>query len=137
MKTKTKTENEMDNINVDTLAADWLAIKAEEKALTAKRHAIEEQLNAALEAKDEGSISHKTEGHKITLTQPVSRKVDAIIWDKVAKKVPTHLHPVNTVISADSAGCRYLLANEPKLWAKIAPAFATRAGKIGVKVETL
>jgi len=127
----------MDNINLDILAADWLVIKAEEKALTAKRHAIEEQLNAALEAKDEGSISHKTEGHKITLTQPVSRKVDAIIWDKVAKKIPTHLHPVKTVISADSAGCRYLLANEPKLWAKIAPAFATRAGKIGVKIETL
>ena len=127
----------MDNINLDILAADWLVIKAEEKALTAKRHAIEEQLNAALEAKDEGSISHKTEGHKITLTQPVSRKVDAIIWDKVAKKIPTHLQPVKTVISADSAGCRYLLANEPKLWAKIAPAFATRAGKIGVKIETL
>jgi len=127
----------MDNINLDILAADWLSIKAEETALTKKRHAIEEQLNAALEAKDEGSISHKTEGHKITLTQPVSRKVDAIIWDKVAKKIPTHLHPVKTVISADSAGCRYLLANEPKLWAKIAPAFATRAGKIGVKIETL
>ena len=132
-----ETENVMDNINLDILAADWLVIKAEEKALTAKRHAIEEQLNAALEAKDEGSISHKTEGHKITLTQPVSRKVDAIIWDKVVKKIPTHLHPVKTVISADSAGCRYLLANEPKLWAKIAPAFATRAGKIGVKIETL
>ena len=127
----------MDNINVDILAADWLSIKAEEKALTAKRHAIEEQIAAALEVKDEGSISHKTEGHKITLTQPVSRKVDALIWDKVSRKIPTHLHPVNTVISADSAGCRYLLANEPKLWAKIAPAFATRAGKIGVKVETL
>ena len=127
----------MDNINVDILAADWLSIKAEEKALTAKRHAIEEQIAAALEVKDEGSISHKTEGHKVTLTQPVSRKVDAIIWDKVSRKIPTHLHPVSTVISADSAGCRYLLSNEPKLWAKIAPAFATRAGKIGVKVETL
>ena len=127
----------MDNINVDILAADWLSIKAEEKALTAKRHAIEEQIAAALEVKDEGSISHKTEGHKVTLTQPVSRKVDAIIWDKVSRKIPTHLHPVSTVISADSADCRYLLANEPKLWAKIAPAFATRAGKIGVKVETL
>ena len=127
----------MDNINVDILAADWLVIKAEEKALTAKRHAIEEQLNAALEAKDEGSISHKTEGHKITLTQPVSRKVDAIIWDKVAKKIPTHLHPVKTAISADAAGCRYLLANEPKLWAKIAPAFETKAGKIGVKIEVV
>jgi len=127
----------MDNINVDILAVDWLAIKAEEKALTAKRHAIEEQIAAALEVKDEGSISHKLDGHKVTLTQPVSRKVDAIVWDKVAKKIPTHLHPVKTVISADSAGCRYLLANEPKLWAKIAPAFETKAGKIGVKVEAL
>ena len=127
----------MDNINVDILAADWLSIKAEEKALTAKRHAIEEQLNAALEAKDEGSISHKTEGHKITLTQPVSRKVDPIIWDKISRKIPSNLHPVKTTVSADAAGCRYLLANEPKLWAKIAPAFETKAGKVGVKIETL
>jgi len=130
-------ENEMDNINVDILAADWLDIKAQEKALTAKRHAIEEQLNAALEAKDEGSISHKTEGHKITLTQPVSRKVDPIIWDKISRKIPSNLHPVKTTVSADAAGCRYLLANEPKLWAKIAPAFETKAGKVGVKIETL
>ena len=132
-----ETENVMDNINLDILAADWLVIKAEEKALTAKRHAIEEQIAAALEAKSEGSISHKLDGHKITLTQPVSRKVDAIIWDKVSKKIPAHLQPVKTTISADSAGCRYLLANEPKLWAKIAPAFETKAGKIGVKIETL
>ena len=127
----------MDNINVDILAADWLDIKAQEKALTAKRHAIEEQIAAALEVKDEGSISHKTEGHKVTLTQPVSRKVDAIVWDKVSRKIPTHLHPVKTTISADAAGCRYLLANDPKLWAKIAPAFETKAGKVGVKVEVL
>ena len=127
----------MDNINVDILAADWLDIKAQEKALTAKRHAIEEQLNAALEAKDEGSISHKTEGHKITLTQPVSRKVDPIIWDKISRKIPSNVHPVKTAVSADAAGCRYLLANEPKLWAKIAPAFETKAGKVGVKIETL
>jgi len=127
----------MDNINVDILAADWLVIKAEEKSLTAKRHAIEEQIAAALEAKDEGSISHKLDGHKVTLTQPVSRKVDAIIWDKLSRKIPTSLHPVKHTISADAAGCRYLLANEPKLWAKIAPAFETKAGKIGVKIEVV
>ena len=123
--------------NIDGLAADWLLVKAQEKEIIAQRHAIEEQINAALDAKDEGSITHTLQDYKITLTQPVSRKVDAIIWDKVAKKIPTHLHPVKTVISADSAGCRYLLANEPKLWAKIAPAFETKAGKIGVKVEAL
>ena len=127
----------MDNINVDILAADWLDIKAQEKALTAKRHAIEEQIATALEVKDEGSISHKLDGHKVTLTQPVSRKVDAIVWDKVSKKIPQHLQPVKHTISADAAGCRYLLANEPKLWAKIAPAFETRTGKIGVKIEVL
>jgi len=127
----------MDNINVDILAADWLDIKAQEKALTAKRHAIEEQIAAALEVKDEGSISHKLDGHKITLTQPVSRKVDAIVWDKLSRKIPTNLHPVKHTISADAAGCRYLLAHEPKLWAKIAPAFETKAGKIGVKIEVL
>ena len=127
----------MDNINVDILAADWLVIKAEEKALTAKRHAIEEQIAAALEVKEEGSISHKLDGHKVTLTQPVSRKVDAIVWDKLSRKIPTSLHPVKHTISADAAGCRYLLANEPKLWAKIAPAFETKAGKIGVKIEVV
>ena len=127
----------MDNINVDILAADWMDIKAQEKALTAKRHAIEEQIVAALEVKDEGSISHKLDGHKVTLTQPVSRKVDPIVWDKLSRKIPTSLHPVKTAISADAAGCRYLLANEPKLWAKIAPAFETRAGKIGVKIEVV
>jgi len=127
----------MDNINVDILAADWLDIKAREKVLTAKRHAIEEQIAAALEVKDEGSISHKIEFHKVTLTQPVSRKVDAIVWDKLSRKIPTPFHPVKHTISADAAGCRYLLANEPKLWAKIAPAFETKAGKVGVKVEVL
>ena len=127
----------MDNINVDILAADWLDIKAQEKALTAKRHAIEEQIVAALEVKDEGSVSHKIEFHKVTLTQPVSRKVDPIVWDKLSRKIPTSLHPVKTAISADAAGCRYLLANEPKLWAKIAPAFETKAGKIGVKIEVV
>ena len=84
----------MDNINVDNLASDWLDIKADEKALIAKRHAIEEQIAAALEVKDEGSISHKLDGHKVTLTQPVSRKVDAIVWDKVSKKIPQHLQQV-------------------------------------------
>ena len=127
----------MENINVDILASDWLDIKAQEKALTAKRHAIEEQIAAALEVKDEGSISHKLDGHKVTLTQPVSRKVDAIAWDKVKDKIPSNLHPVKVSVSADAAGCRYLAEKEPRLWSKIAKAFTTKSGKIGVKVEAL
>ena len=123
--------------NIDGLASQWLEIKAQEKDIIAKRHAIEEQITTALETKGEGSISHKLEEHKVTLNQPVSRKVDAIVWDKVKDKIPENMHPVKVSVSADSAGCRYLAEKEPRLWAKVAKAFESKQGKIGVKVEAL
>ena len=123
--------------NIDGLAADWLLVKAQEKEIIAERHAIEEQINAALDAKDEGSITHTLEEYKITLTQPVSRKVDPIAWDKVKDKISSNLHPVKVSISADAAGCRYLAEKEPRLWSKVSKAFTTKSGKIGVKVEAL
>ena len=123
--------------NVDGLAAEWLQLKAQEKEIIAKRHAIEAQITKALDAKDEGTISHKLEQHKVTLTQPVTRKVDAVQWDKVKDKIPEHMHPVKHSISADAVGCRYLAEKEPVLWRKVAKAFETKQGKIGVKVEEI
>jgi len=123
--------------NIDGLASEWLEVKALEKDIIAKRHAIEEQITSALEAKGEGSISHKLDEHKITLTQPVSRKVDAIVWEKIKNKIPENMHPIKVTLSADSAGCRYLFEKEPRMWSKIARAFESKQGKIGVKVETL
>lgn len=123
--------------NIDGLAAEWLQIKEQEKQIIAQRHAIECQITEALEAKDEGTISHKLEEHKVTLTQPVSRKVDVHVWDKVKDKIPDHMHPVKHSISADGVGCRYLAEKEPVMWRKIAKAFETKAGKVGVKVEVL
>ena len=127
----------MSNINVNTLAQDWLEIKAQEKDIVAKRHAIEEQITTALEVKGEGSISHKLEEHKVTLTQPVSRKIDTILWEKVKDKIPENMHPVKVSVTADSVGCRYLADKEPRLWAKVAKAFEMKQGKIGIKVEAL
>jgi len=121
--------------NIDGLAADWLLVKAQEKEIIAQRHAIEEQINAALDAKDEGSITHTLQDYKITLTQPVSRKVDPIAWDKIKDKIPENMHPVKVSVSADASGCRYLAEKEPRLWSKIAKAFTTKAGKVGIKVE--
>ena len=123
--------------NVDGLAAEWLQLKAQEKEIIAKRHAIEAQITKALDAKDEGTISHKLDQHKVTLTQPVTRKVDAVQWDKVKDKIPENMHPINVSISADAVGCRYLAEKEPVLWRKVAKAFETKQGKIGVKVEEI
>jgi hypothetical protein len=123
--------------NIDGLASEWLEIKAQEKLVIAQRHAIEAQITEALEAKGEGSITHKLDLFKVTLTQPVSRKVDPIVWDKIKDKIPENMHPVKVTLSADSAGCRYLSDKEPRLWAKVAKAFESKQGKIGVKVEAL
>ena len=123
--------------NIDGLASEWLEVKAEEKLIIARRHAIEAQITEALEAKGEGSITHKLDLFKVTLTQPVSRKVDPIVWEKVKDKLPEHMRPVKETISADAAGCRYLLEKEPRLWAKVSKAFETKQGKVGVKVEAL
>ncbi len=123
--------------NIDGLASEWLEVKAQEKQIITKRRAIEAQITQALDVKDEGSISHKLEQHKVTLTQPVSRKVDPIVWDKIKDKIPENMHPIKVVMSADAQGCRYLLEKEPRLWAKVSKAFESKQGKIGVKVEHL
>jgi len=123
--------------NIDGLAADWLSAKAEEQAANMRRLAIEKELTAALEAKDEGSITHTLETHKVTMTQPVTRKLDVRKWEMVNAKIPETLWPVKVVTSADAAGMKWLAENEPKMWASIASAFETKAGKIGVKVEEL
>ncbi|NDH03128.1 MAG: hypothetical protein EBY40_08385 [Marivivens sp.] len=120
--------------NIDGLLADWLDAKAAEQKAQALRHKIEAQITAAFDTKPEGAITHKTDMHKVTLTQPIYRKVDLRKWEMVKDRIPTALHPIKVKIEADAAGMKWLANNEPDMWAKVAAAFETRPGKIGVKV---
>lgn len=121
--------------NTDALCAAWLDAKRAESKAKDQRIAIEAELSEAFEVPSEGSKTHKTDNHKITLTQPVRRSIDADEWDRVKGNVPARMRPVKVKIEADAAGCKYLAANEPDMWRKIAAAFETKPGKIGVKVE--
>ena len=121
--------------NIDALARDWLEAKAAEDAAKDLRYTIEDQITQALEVKDEGSITHTLDDHKVTLTQPVTRKVDDKRWQMVLDKCPSALHPIKMKVEADAAGCKWLMNNEPEIWRNIAIAFTTTKGKIGVKVE--
>jgi hypothetical protein len=123
--------------NIDSLARDWITAKQEEDAARMRRIGIEGQLTAALDAKEEGSITHKLEGYKVTLTQPVSRKLIESEWEKVRGECPMEFWPVKTKIEADATGLKWLAANEPKYMRKIANAFESKKGKIGVKVEAI
>jgi hypothetical protein len=120
--------------NVSALARDWLDAKSEETAANKKRLIIEKQLTQALDAKSEASITHEIEGYKVTLTQPVTRKLDPKMWDMVAKDCPKGVEPIKTKMEADPAGMKWLAENMPEVWRKIAPAFETKPGKVGVKV---
>lgn len=121
--------------NVEALCADWLDAKHAENAARDKRIAIEAHLSEALDVPDEGSKTHQLTEYKVTLTQPVSRKLDEAEWVLVKDRVAPSLRPVKVKIEADAAGCKYLLKNESDAWAKIASAFETKPGKVGVKVE--
>lgn len=121
--------------NIEALCASWLEAKQEEAAANKKRLAIEAQITEALDVPGEGSKTHSLDHFKVTLTQPVTRKIDAAKWERVKGKIPLNLHPVKTKIEADTAGCKYLAKEMPQSWAAIASAFETKPGKIGVKVE--
>lgn len=123
--------------NIDALARDWITAKQEEDAARVRRVKIEGELTAALEAKEEGSITHKLDGYKVTLTQPVTRKLIESEWEKVRGECPMEFWPVKTKLEADATGLKWLAANEPKYLRKIASAFESKKGKIGVKVQEM
>lgn len=125
------------NGNVSALCDAWLEAKRDENAANKRRISIEEQLSEALDVRDEGSITHDIDTHKVTLTQPVSRKIDMDAWENLQHDCPSALWPIKTKIEADPAGCKYLADKEPAIWRAISDAFTVKPGKISVKVEKL
>jgi len=121
--------------NRDQLCADWLAAKSAETKARDLRVKIEVQLAEAFEVPAEGSKTSHTDDYKITMTQPITRKIDLAEWAKVKGKIDASLQPIKVAITADATGCKYLAEKEPKVWAKIAKAFIATPGKVGVKVE--
>lgn len=120
--------------NISALLADWVKAKAAEDTAQRQRRKIETQLETALEVPDEGSKTTEIDGFKVTVTQPVYRKVDAVAWEAIKTRISANLWPVKSKIEADPTGCKYLANNEPELWAQIAEAFETKPGKVGFKV---
>jgi len=120
--------------NVTGLCGAWLEAKRREDEAKKVRIQIEDELSAALEKKSEGSITHKVGDYKVTLTQPIYRKVDMAIWESVKSGIPMEAWPLKMKVEVDDAGCRWLMENRPDLWKIAATAITATPGKIGVKV---
>ena len=120
--------------NSEGLLQAWLDAKQAQDEAEAERLAIEDQIAEAFERKSEGAITHKLGDYSVTLTQPIYRKIDETTWKQVASLCPELLRPVKTMIGVDPVGVKYLQNNEPEIWKKIARAFESKPGKVGVKV---
>jgi hypothetical protein len=127
----------MHSSNIEGLCGAWLEAKRREDEAKKARLEVEAQIGAALEKKPEGAITHKLTAYKVTLTQPIYRKVDPAKWDGVKTLISANLWPIKTIIEADATGCKYLANNEPALWAMIAGAFTVSPGKVGVEVKEI
>jgi hypothetical protein len=83
----------MEALTVTQLVAARIAAKRAEDAAIAERRKIDEQISTLLKdpSKPEGSISHKDNGYKVTVTYKIDRKVDSEAltkeWDKLSADV--------------------------------------------------
>jgi hypothetical protein len=123
--------------NTESLCAAWLEAKHAENVARILRLEIETDLAEAFDVPTEGSKTHRLDNYKLTITQPVYRKVDETEWLRVASLIPENLRPVRVKLEADGTGCKYLANNEPDMWKAVAGAFETKPGKVGVKVEAI
>ena len=123
------------NSNIEGLCGGWLEAKRREDEARKSRIEIENQISVALEKKSEGSITHKLQHYKVTLTQPIYRKLDVEKWTTVKTLIDQNLWPIKVIVEADATGCKWLANNEPQLWALVADAFTVTPGKVGVEVK--
>lgn len=120
--------------NVTGLCGAWIeARRREDEAIEARRK-IEQDITEALDAKTEGAITHKVEAYKVTLTQPIYRKVDMGVWETIKGFIPMEAWPLKMKVEVDDTGCKWLAKERPELWSIAAKAITATPGKIGVKV---
>ena len=121
---------------VEQLAQDYIAAKAAEAAANKARVAIEEQLIAALGAKEEGaSTTELANGLKVTITGKLSYKADMPLLLQLAGALPENLRPLKVETKLDETGAKYLKNNEPEIWSMLAPAITVAPAKTSVAIK--
>lgn len=124
----------MSSSNVEALLQAWLDAKHAETEAQKHRLEIETEILQAFEIRPEGQITHKIADYSLTLLQPVAVKADMDVWKQVMESCPEAMRPFKVKIEPDVSKVKHLKNNEPEIWRKIARAFETSYGKIGVKV---
>ena len=129
--TPSNTEAELEH-----LAERWLIVKDAERQANAERLRIEDKILELHPAKEEGSSSWTmTNGYKLKLIGKLSYKADLDMLLDIIAEWPEDQQPVKTETKADEAALKFLRANRPDLWKRVAPAVTTKPMKTSVTIE--
>jgi hypothetical protein len=127
----TNTEAELEH-----LAERWLIVKDAERQANAERLRIEDKILELHPAKEEGSSSLTlTNGYKLKMIGKLSYKADLDALLEITANWPEEQKPVKTETKADEAALKFLRANRPDLWSRIAPAVTTKPMKTSITIE--
>lgn len=121
---------------LDDLVDELIAAKALESRANKDRIAIEEKIVALIGAKEEGAQTTELDsGMKVTITGKLSYKADMAALQEICAKLPEEFRPIKTEVKLDETGAKFLRANEPAIWAKLAKAITVKAAKTSVEVK--
>lgn len=121
---------------LEHLAERWLTVKDAERQANAERLRIEDKILALSPAKEEGSSSLTlTNGYKLKMIGKLSYKTDLDALLEITADWPEEQRPVKTETKADEAALKFLRANRPDLWSRIAPAVTTKPMKTSITIE--
>lgn len=123
-------------VTIEELVDQFIGAKAAEAAAAKRRVAIEEQMIALLGKREEGAETHELDnGFKVTITGKVTYSADMEKLQEICAKLPQEFRPIKTKVELDQTGAKYLRANEPAIWAKLAKAITIKPAKTGVEVK--
>jgi len=121
-------------MNVETLAAEWLAAKRAELEANTRRLDIEKELLKLVPSLEEGSQSTVlSNGWKLKTTAKLTYKVDTDLLLKITAIWPTKVH--RTKIEADESMLRAIRSERPDLWRELAPAITVKPAKTYIVIE--
>lgn len=113
---------------VQTLAEHWLDLKAAERDATKRRVAVEEQIIAAIGARDEGAKTTKVGDFSITITGKMSYKCADIYT--LADRCPEVVKP-----ALNETALKHLREEMPARYAAIADLIEVKPAKTAVEIK--
>lgn len=117
---------------VADLIVRYLQAKHEEALAEGRRVALAEEIAKKLGVPAEGSEAHDVGDYKVTVKQPINRKVDFEALAELDLKYP----PIKTKEELDLVGLRWFQENDPATYLKIAKTVTATPGRVSIEVKT-